>query len=206
MALLDDKKRARFFYRFLSRIYDSVNPLFWNEEMRDRAIEIAEIDETDRVVDVGCGTGFATLGLLKKTDKIIGLDQSQHQLREAGKKPEIEEIDTILGDAENTPFHDDLFDVVWSSGSIEYWPEPVETLRELRRITTPGGRILVVGPKKPGNRLIAGITDRIMLFYTENEAEEMFRNAGWVNIESTILGSSYISNCALITYAEKPKK
>lgn len=199
MGLLEDKGRARVFYRYLSRIYDHVNPLFWNEKMRDRAIELAGISEDDRVLDVGCGTGFATSGIRERTPHVDALDQSPHQLEKAVRK----DIDArfVLGDAENLPYRDDSFDVVWSSGSIEYWPHPVRTLKELRRVTRPDGTLLLVGPRKPRNRVLRRLSDSIMLFYTEEEATRMLRDAGWSDITNHVMGSRWVPDDAVVSVA-----
>lgn len=64
------KKEAFWFYRFLSIVYDHViNPGHWTEDMRDEALEPAELHARNlQVVDVGGGTGFTTLGIVKHVD------------------------------------------------------------------------------------------------------------------------------------------
>ncbi|MEF8907639.1 MAG: methyltransferase domain-containing protein, partial [Haloarculaceae archaeon] len=164
MGVLENKARARTFYKYLSKVYDRINPFIWNEEMRDEAIAMLDIGPDDRVLDVGCGTGFATEALLEETEQVHGLDQSAHQLQRAyakfGKRGPVR---FYRGDAERLPFADDAFDVAWSSGSIEYWPNPVDALEELRRVTRPGGQVLVVGPDYPDNTVFQKVADAIML-------------------------------------------
>ena len=58
MGVLENKARARLFYKYLSKVYDRINPFIWNEEMRTEALSMLDIGEGDRVLDVGCGTGF----------------------------------------------------------------------------------------------------------------------------------------------------
>jgi len=171
--------------------------------MRDDCIDLLEVSEEDRVLDVGCGTGFATSGLLKHTRNIEGLDQSEHQLAKAREKDELDSVEFVRGDAENLPYDDESFDAVWSSGSIEYWPNPVEALREARRVVRPNGRVLIVGPRRPSNRLLAALADSIMLFYDEKEATLMFEKAGWSETEHTIMGSDYVDDDAIVTVARK---
>jgi demethylmenaquinone methyltransferase/2-methoxy-6-polyprenyl-1,4-benzoquinol methylase len=205
MGVLEDKARARLFYRYLSRVYDRINPFIWNEQMRDEAVAMLDIAPDDRVLDVGCGTGFATTALLERTEHVYGLDQSPHQLERAYEKfGRRGPVRFHLGDAERLPFADDTFDVVWSSGSIEYWPNPVATLRELRRVCVPGGQVLVVGPDYPKATVFQKLADAIMLFYDEEEADRMFTEAGFTEFDHYIQQASPKSPRAITTVAEVP--
>ncbi|WP_115864682.1 methyltransferase domain-containing protein [Halorussus litoreus] len=207
MGILEDKRRAQVFYKYLSKVYDTVNPFIWNEEMRDEALAMLDIDEDDRVLDVGCGTGFGTEGLLEHTRNVHGLDQSVHQLEQAWDKfGKHEPVSFYRGDAERLPFRDDSFDVVWSSGSIEYWPNPVATLRDMRRVVEPGGQVLVVGPNDPDSSLMGKLADAIMLFYDREEADRMFREAGYVDIQHREMGPSYDPDIAITTVARDPEE
>jgi len=203
MGVLEDKSRARLFYKYLSKVYDRVNPFIWNEESRSEALALLDIEPDDRVLDVGCGTGFATEGLLAHVETVHGLDQSAHQLEQAYAKfgKTAGPVRFARGDAERLPYRDDTFDVVWSSGSIEYWPNPVEGLRELRRVAKPGGQVLVVGPNYPRRTVFQKLADAIMLFYDEAEADRMFREAGYTDFRHVTMGPSYNPEIAITTVA-----
>ncbi len=202
MGVLEDKARARLFYKYLSKIYDRINPFIWNEAMRGQALSMLDISETDRVLDVGCGTGFATEGLLEHTTDVHGLDQSPHQMEKARRKlGKYDPVSFYLGDAERLPFADDSFDIVWSSGSIEYWPDPVATLEEIRRVTEPGGHVLIVGPNYPETGLMQRVADSIMLFYDAEEADRMFAEAGYETVEHRLMGPTYDPDIAITSVA-----
>ncbi|MFB6106916.1 MAG: methyltransferase domain-containing protein [Halobacteriaceae archaeon] len=206
MGVLEDKGRARVFYKYLSKVYDRINPFVWNERMRDEALEMLALGPEDRVLDVGCGTGFGTAGLLRDTDHVYGLDQSPHQLEKAfGKLGKHDPVAFQLGDAERLPFAAGAFDAVWSSGSIEYWPNPVTALREIRRVVKPGGRVLVVGPDYPNSTVLQKVADAIMLFYDEDEADRMFEAAGFVDVEHEVMQAAPGSPRAIVTLARRPE-
>jgi ubiquinone/menaquinone biosynthesis C-methylase UbiE len=206
MGVLEDKGRARTFYRYLSTVYDRINPFIWTEEMRDEAVGMLDIAADDRVLDVGCGTGFATEALARESDHVHGIDQSPHQLARAFEKfGRRGPVRFYLGDAERLPFGDDSFDVVWSSGSIEYWPDPVVALRELRRVGKPGSPVLVVGPDAPEGPLRRRMADAIMLFYGEDEADRMFDEAGFGTFEHRIQQATPRSPPAITTLATVPE-
>ncbi|MFC6837182.1 methyltransferase domain-containing protein [Halomarina ordinaria] len=205
MGVLENKARARLFYKYLSKVYDQVNPFIWNEEMRTEALDLFGVEEGDVVLDVGCGTGFATEGLLERTENVHGLDQSVHQLEKAWAKfGKNEQVRFYRGDAERLPFADDTFDALWSSGSIEYWPNPVDALREFRRVVRPGGPVLVVGPNYPKSTVFQRLADAIMLFYDEAEADRMFREAGYDEFEHHFMGPTYSPDIAITTVARVP--
>ncbi|NHX34914.1 MULTISPECIES: methyltransferase domain-containing protein [Halolamina] len=207
MGVLEDKARARTFYKYLSRVYDTVNPLVWNEEMRDEALSRTGIEGGDRVLDVGCGTGFGTEGLLQYTDDVHGLDQSVHQLEKAWAKfGKTDRVKFYRGDAERLPFAADSFDHYWSSGSIEYWPNPVDAIEEARRVTKPGGTVLIVGPDEPSNSLFHRIADAIMLFYDADEADRMFSEAGFPEREHVVMQANPGSPRAIVTIATVPEE
>ena len=202
---VQDKTRARIFYKYLSKVYDQINPFIWNEEMRTEALDLLDIEDGDRVLDVGCGTGFATEGILERTAHVHGLDQSVHQMEKAWQKfGKRDRVRFYRGDAERLPFENDTFDIVWSSGSIEYWPDPVAALVECRRIANPGGQVLVVGPNYPSNTVFQKLADAFMLFYDAEEADRMFEEAGYEEFRHVTMGPAYSPEVAITTVAEVP--
>ncbi|MFC4542732.1 methyltransferase domain-containing protein [Halosolutus amylolyticus] len=207
MGVLENKARARLFYKYLSKVYDQVNPFVWTEDMRAEALSLLDLEDDMTVLDVGCGTGFATEGLLEHVDEVYALDQSRHQLEQAYAKfgKRAPPVHFHRGDAERLPFATDTFDVVWSSGSIEYWPTPILALREFRRVLKPGGQVLVVGPNYPDNFLAQRLADSIMLFYDEYEADRMFKTAGFEDVQHLFQGPSYDPDVAITTIGRAPE-
>lgn len=117
---IQNKQEAFWFYRFLSIVYDNIiNPGHWTEDMRDDALEPADLNNRNMlVVDVGGGTGFTTLGIIKHVDpkNVTILDQSPHQLAKAKAKKPLKECRIIEGDAEDLPFPTDYADRYVSAG------------------------------------------------------------------------------------------
>src|SRR5262245_27034077 len=70
MRLIQHKREAYWFYRFLSLGYDDwVNPLFWTPEMRSQALAAARLDRPDlETLDAGAGTGFTTEGIVEQVE------------------------------------------------------------------------------------------------------------------------------------------
>ncbi|CAN8280595.1 unnamed protein product [Cochlearia groenlandica] len=192
---IQHKKEAYWFYRFLSIVYDNIaNPPHWNEDMRDAALEPADLNHPDmRVVDVGGGTGFATMGIVKTVNakNVTILDQSPHQLAKAKQKEPLKECKIIEGDAEDLPFPTDYADRYVSAGSIEYWPDPQRGIREAYRVLKIGGKACLIGPVHPTFWISRFFADVWMLFPKEEEYIEWFTKAGFKDVQIKRIGPKW---------------
>ncbi len=186
MRLIQHKREAYWFYRFLSLGYDRwVNPLFWTPAMRTRALAEGRLDGDLTVLDVGAGTGFTTEGIVERIDpsRVTMLDQSPHQLARSRSKPALAACPRVLGDAEALPFADDSFDRYVSAGSIEYWPDPQRGLAEAYRVTRSGGTALMIGPVRPANRVARALAETWMLFPAVEEYTGWMETAGFTDVQ-----------------------
>jgi MPBQ/MSBQ methyltransferase len=186
MRLIQHKREAYWFYRFLSLGYDDwVNPLFWTPSMRSRALAAARLDRRDLdTLDAGAGTGFTTEGIVAHVDpeRVTMLDQSPHQLARAARRPSLAGVRRLLGDAEALPFDDDAFDRYVSAGSIEYWPDPQRGIAEAYRVLRPGGVATVIGPVRPAGRIARALADLWMLFPSVEQYRTWFERAGFTDV------------------------
>lgn len=107
-------------------------------------IDLAEIDEDRKVLDVGCGTGRYTIPLAKATGStIIGIDLSSEMLERArNKDPGL--VDWREGRAEALPFPDSSFHRIIMTFSIHHMDDLERVLEEAYRVLLPGGRLLVM--------------------------------------------------------------
>lgn len=195
--LVQHKTEARWFYRYLSRVYDAlVNPFFWTETMRESALDLALLDASGPldIVDVGSGTGFTTEGIVARAPgaTVTCLDQSPDQQRYARAKPYLKDCTFLIGDAEALPFEDGSFDRYVSAGSIEYWPDPQRGITEAYRVLRLGGIALMIGPLRPANAVARWAADTWMLFPEEDDYVRWFRAAGFTNLKKRYVRPAWV--------------
>ncbi len=108
-------------------------------------VERAKLGPDDRVIDVACGSGNATIPAARTGATVIGLDITP-SLLEAGKREAAEagvEIEWVEGDAENLPYEDDSFDAVISVFGVMFAPDHRKAAAEVARVLKPGGRMVL---------------------------------------------------------------
>jgi phosphatidylethanolamine/phosphatidyl-N-methylethanolamine N-methyltransferase len=123
----------------------------------ERAIHHMNIDATDRVLDLGIGTGVS-LNYYPTHARVIGVDLSGGMLREARKKIRERGLNRAFvfqADALKLPFADSTFDHVFISHVISVVSDPVLLVREAQRVAKPGARIVIVNHFQSTNRFIA---------------------------------------------------
>lgn len=108
-----------------------------------RLIRHAKVKTGDRVLDVACGTGVASITAARVGAKVTGLDLTPELLDRARENARISEIklDFHEGDAESLPFEDSSFDVVLSQFGHIFAPRPEVAIAEMLRVLKPGGTI-----------------------------------------------------------------
>lgn len=137
---------VRWFYAIWAKFYDWSIAL--DSAYRSNARRMVEqtVNEGDRVLDLGTGTGLlAELGAAT-AGEWAGLDYSGAMLSQAARKVAALQMGNVTlrwGDARQLPYEDDTFDAVVSSFVLPHFApdEKGDILREAARILRPGGRI-----------------------------------------------------------------
>ena len=145
------------------RTYDFTVELFFLGRRRSsyQALVVAAgIRSGQRVLDVGCGTGYFARAITRavgSTGLVIGVDPSEAMVEYARRKVAcISNCEFHLGAAEALPFPVDHFDVVVSSLVMHHLTEDVRpcALEEMRRVLRPEGRILVAEARNPQHGIL----------------------------------------------------
>ncbi len=114
-------------------------------------IETLPIKPGDRVLDMACGDGTHALWIaerLSSDGEMVGADISPAYLAIARQRAKLSPYSSIMhfhiGSIESLPFDQDMFDLVWCAHSLYSLPDPILSLRELRRVVHPGGIVALL--------------------------------------------------------------
>jgi demethylmenaquinone methyltransferase/2-methoxy-6-polyprenyl-1,4-benzoquinol methylase len=205
---------------------------------KKRVIRLTRIQPGERALDLCCGTGDLTFALAKKGADVTGLDFSEPMLEVArGKsaafnsgghaKFSATKIQFIQGDAQQIPFPENSFDVLTIGYGLRNLSDLDAGLREMLRVTKPGGRFVALEFGKPANapwrafyfgylkfmlpvfgKIFSGdsaayayILESLSHYPAQKGVVEKLARLGWQNIHVINLIGGVMS----IHYAEKPR-
>ena len=116
-------------------------------------IERAEPRPGERIIDVGCGCGGASMALAERvapTGFVLGIDISGPMLSRARElAPEGMPVDFVLADATVYPFDPQHFDLLASRFGVMFFAEPAVSFANLRRALRPSGRMAFACWREP---------------------------------------------------------
>ena len=150
---------ARMFDAVASR-YDAMNAVMtFGQERRWRRIVAARIGARPgmRILDLAAGTGASSVAFAAAGAATVACDFSTGMLRVGRDRHR--ELTFVAGDALALPFADDSFDGVSMSFGLRNVIDVEASLRELARVTVPGGRLVVLETSTPPARSLRRLHD-----------------------------------------------
>ncbi|ACK49096.1 Methyltransferase type 11 [Methylocella silvestris BL2] len=122
-------------------------PLFRSYKARTWAA--LGVRDGDKVVDVACGTGFDVIEMAKRfpAAEIFGVDRSEGLLGAARSRAQgLGNVRFLQANADRLPLQTDAFDGARIDRALQHIEDPRASLREMVRVTRPGGRIVAAEP------------------------------------------------------------
>lgn len=142
----------------LARRYDFMNrvlSLGLDQGWRARAVDALALPESALVLDLATGTGDLALQILESdpTVRVVGLDPSLQMLEVAREKARgrglASRAEFLAGDAQKLPFGTASFAGSAIAFGIRNVPDRSQALREMLRVTRPGGRVVILELSEP---------------------------------------------------------
>jgi SAM-dependent methyltransferase len=151
------------------------------------------------ILDAGCGSG-RTLDELADYGSVAGVDVSAEAVTAAQARGH---EDVVQAAIEQLPHAAGRFDLITCLDVIEHVPDDVAALRELRRVTRPGGRLLVTVPAYPA--LWSSHDERNLHFrrYRRRALATAAAAAGWKRVRDTHFNALLLVPAAAVRLAER---
>jgi ubiquinone/menaquinone biosynthesis C-methylase UbiE len=156
---LATRESKRAYFDKISGVYDLLSDRA-EEPVRVRGLELLDAQAGEKILELGCGTGHATISLagsVGEAGRVDALDLSPKMIRQAEANVHALElhdrVNFIVGDALKLNAADATYDAVFASFTIELFDsdEMSSILAEVRRVLRPGGRFAVVSVSCEGD-------------------------------------------------------
>ncbi|MBP7146114.1 MAG: ubiquinone/menaquinone biosynthesis methyltransferase [Acidobacteria bacterium] len=146
--------------------YDLLNRLLslgLDRAWRRRAVAALQLRDGARVLDVASGTGDVALEVLRQVPgaRVDAIDPAPRMLERARRKLDRAgagaRVALALGDAGALPYADESFDGAIVAFGVRNFPDRERALREMARVTRPGGRVVVLELMEPRHGLLGAL-------------------------------------------------
>ena len=195
---------------------------------RDTVIANARIEQGDKVVDVGTGTGLLTVAAAERVQPegdVFAIDVSVDALEELRRGSSAPNVFYFVGGAEVLPLVDASVDVVLTRSVLIYVDDKAEASREFFRVLSSGGRVSIFEPINSRNTRLSEVVDfgelqpqveswertayedraDPMLNFDEGDLERMFKAAGFVDVQMDLRqGDSVLGAERVLTVVGAP--
>lgn len=135
------------------------------------------------VADLGAGTGALSERLSPFTSRVIAVDSSAEMLGVLRERvADRANVDVRQGELESLPIEDDTCDVAFMLLVMHYVVEPVDALREAKRILRPGGRLIVVDMREHDREEYRSAMGHVWTGFGRARVEAWARDAGFERV------------------------
>ncbi len=114
-------------------------------DITKKTLASMDLGADDRVLDLGCGSGWATRLLAPQCKEVVGVDVSDEMIRQAQQASNnFANVKYLQGSAQKIPCADNSFDKMLSVESFYYYADQEAALDEILRVMAPKGRIFIL--------------------------------------------------------------
>lgn len=161
-----------------------------HSDITEQTLALMEIQPGDRILDLGCGTGWASRRMARfaTAGEVVGLDVADEMLRRAEQASSaFRNVRYAWGSAESIPEADNTFNKVLSVESFYYYADQGKALDELRRVMASGAKLFIlINLYKDNHYSLRWVTELKVPVQALSEAEykTLLEKHGFKNVEA----------------------
>lgn len=180
---LQDRNFVEFLFDHIYRIYNMLIHIWYGKKERERVINGLKLKENHNILDYGCGAAVTNLLKLSEEVKrgtIVAVDVSKKQLDHCVRKVQRinrKNIILVKEEEEMVRFHRDTFDGIVSVGVISYQKDPLQLLKEFRKILKKDKRVSML---EFGKTIFFAPPEHLR---NSKTVKKLFKDAGFKNIK-----------------------
>lgn len=191
---MDNTEKIRKKYDRVSKVYDILEQPMEVMSLKKSRVEVTK-DLKGKVLEVGVGTG-KNIPYYPNDISIIAIDFSDKMLAKAREKAKKlnKKVELIQMDVQNMNFADNTFDMVFTTCVFCSVPDPIEGLKEIRRVCKPDGKIIMIEHVRSEQKVLGLLMDifnpLIVNLYGANinrNTVENVEKAGFNSVQATNL-------------------
>jgi ubiquinone/menaquinone biosynthesis C-methylase UbiE len=127
------------------------------EETFEKILSVVNVDHSDVILDVACGSGLISIEFAKISSQVTGIDITPAMIQQAKLLQQKNMLDNVKWDIHdisgNLPYPTGSFSIVASRFSFHHLLNPLSVLNEMNRVCAVGGQIVVIDPTPPPDKV-----------------------------------------------------
>ena len=186
-----DATRVKQYFERVAGDWDSMRLAWYDERVIEELARRAHAARSSTVLDVGTGTGFVAAGLGPRVARVVAVDQSpaildvaRDNLRQLG----IVNVELHEADMQRLPLATASVDAAVANMVLHHAEDPAVTLREMARVTRPGGWVAVTDEVEHPYEWMRVEHADVWLGFSEDQVAGFFRAARLAHLGYAPLG------------------
>jgi ArsR family transcriptional regulator len=167
-----------------------------------------------KVADLGCGEGYLTIEAARWASRVIAVDRSEVVLTRAKALAQRRRVSNVIwkkGELEDLPMKDASVDIAMLSQALHHAHAPARAVAEAARVTTPGGRVLLLDLRAHDEEWVRSKLGDRRLGFADEELRRMLTASGLTDVKVGVgartAGDPYTGSWAAgVKPAAKPTK
>jgi ubiquinone/menaquinone biosynthesis C-methylase UbiE len=157
--------------------------------VNERTLELLAPEPSHRILEIGFGHGRTLCRAAELAHKgfVAGIDISADMVRNFQNRSRVTTaqslIEVRLANSDRIPYPDAHFDRAYAVHTLYFWNNPLLHLREIFRVTTAGGRVVLAFTPKDDMYAIASFPATVYRFYSIKETQTFFSETGFKDVE-----------------------